>query len=173
MLLTLNLQPSPCLLSWLNYTESLTQRLRAQAQSVNLEVLQQGWQDADWWAEQILNLEKEPIFQREILMHTEKNCCWYARTLIPKTSYLGENALFLRLNNESLGDIIFNDPKIKRVQLKHYAVDEQCLEYHWLKKWRSNLPKALWLRYSHFVINDVFPFYLVEILFPELEDYCQ
>jgi chorismate--pyruvate lyase len=169
MLLTLNLEPSPCLLSWLNYTESLTKRLRAQAQSVRLEVLQQGWQEADCWAEQI----KEPFFQREILMHTEKNCCWYARTLIPKTSYLVENTLFLRLNKESLGDIIFNDPKVKRVQLKHYVVDEQCLEYHWVKKWRNDLPKQLWLRYSQFVINHVSPFYLVEILFPELEDYCQ
>jgi chorismate--pyruvate lyase len=104
-------------------------------------------------------------------MWAKEDPCWYARTIIPNTSYQENDVFFNRLQKESLGALIFNESRIKRVHMMHYPVNTQSIEYHWVTKCVPCSVKTLWTRFSIFILNDEFPFYLIEILLPALERY--
>lgn len=156
---------------WINYQDSLTKLLQTKAGETRLQIVGQQWQSPDWWDQHVLHLTKELVLHREILMWTTEAPCWYARTIIPKTSYQEDDLFFNRLQKESLGELIFNESRIKRVRMMHYPVSPQSIEYHWVTKCVPCSVKTLWTRLSVFTLNDEFPFYLIEILLPALERY--
>ena len=156
------------LLPWLTHRDSLTQKLKNNTGCARLQVLKQQWEDIDWWDKNALIIQDDQVFRREIIMWANDEACWYARTTIPKQTYQAAPLLFDRLQTESLSELIFNEDRIKRNQLMYYAINEACVEYHWLpKNMLSNAP-VLWGRLSTLMVNDTEPFYLVEILLPAL-----
>lgn len=164
------------LLPWLKHQESLTDRLRTKAGNVHLEVLGQYWTSPNWWDKQVLHIQDEAVLHREILMWSADEPCWYARTIIPKTTYNANSEFFERLKNESLGLLIFNQPKVKRVSFVYYPIDSNSIEYHWLKEITENDSPILWVRMSIFTIENHdstkdLPFCLVEIMLPGLMRY--
>ncbi len=182
------LLPLPCeapalLLPWLTHQNSLTERLQEKAGKTRLEVLGQCWELPDWWDKQVLQIIDETVLHREILMWASKKPCWYARTIIPKTTYDASKTIFDRLKNESLGALIFNDDRIKRVSLSHYPIDEQTIEYHWLTDIMHSKTKPLWVRISTFIVtaalptppstpeDNTYPFCLLEIMLPGIMRY--
>jgi chorismate lyase len=108
------------------------------------------------------------VMQRNIMMVAWQIPCWYARTIIPDSTYQAYRLLFERLKHESLGDLIYNEPKIKRNSMVNYVIDSHCLEYHWLPDSLQDKNGQFWVRLSVFTIADNSPFYLVEILLPGL-----
>jgi len=162
--------PPSFLVPWIACQASLTEKLKAVAGQANIEVLAQHWQLADWWDQQVLHLERQVVFRREIIMRSEETSCWYARTIIPETTYEANTPLFNRLKTESLGVLIFNEDAIKRVQLIYYPITNKSIEYYWLKSARKTEVNILWLRLSTLML-DVYPFFLIEILLPGLERY--
>jgi len=163
-------QLPPYLIPWVRSQFSLTDQLCAISGDASLEILQEGWRLTSWWDQQVLNLDHQVIFQREIIMKSHHIPCWYARTIIPELTYRSGESLFKRLKTESLGAIIFNEPSIQRVQLIDYPLGHDSIEYHWLKPaWRSE-DKPVWSRLSTLMMK-THPFYLVEILLPGLERY--
>ena len=161
------------LLPWLTYQLSLTDRLQDIAGHTRLQVLRQQWVGASWWDRHVLQIESDDVLHREILMWSGLALCWYARTIIPKDTYQADSLLFSRLQNESLGALIFNESKIKRIYLQHYAINNQSIEYHWFDQSLHGASDQLWVRLSAFTINDDYPFFLIEALLPALERYSK
>ncbi|MBA3536402.1 MAG: chorismate lyase [Tatlockia sp.] len=167
-LLKINHSPPEKLKSWLNHNSSLTEKLKTLSGEAELQVLKQSWTLPNWWDKFTLGLAALPVIHRDILMHSCKIPCWFARTIIPNDSYQANRSFFDRLEQESLGSIVFNEPNIKRIVLHHYAIDEFCLEYYWLPVALQQSTIPFWTRFSIFSFPDGTCFCLVEILLPGL-----
>ena len=164
--------PSPQLLAWLEHRYSLTQKLKDVAGHTRLEILVQRWDCADIWDSKALGLDVSTVLHREILMWSGHNMCWYAKSIIPQDTYKAELGLFKRLEFEPLGALIFNNNKIKRTSLIHYAIDQHSMEYDFVNQAMRANAKILWVRLSRFMFAQDLPFFLIEILLPGLNGYC-
>lgn len=165
--ITDNVPPKP-LKVWLDYPYSLTEKLKDEAGEARLQRLTQHWRIPDWWDKFNSGGNHQELLHREILMWARQKPCWYARTIIPLSTYQHDVPLFSRLQQEPLGNLIFSNNKIKRTSFIHYAINAQCIEYHWLDEHMHGNAKTLWVRLSTFLLNDHYPFFLVEILLPGL-----
>ena len=169
-------RPPACLFPWLVYDKSLTQKLNSLVGTARLDVLNQAWEMPDSWDQTILSLNCEQVMHREILMWAFDSMCWYARSILPLSTYQANVTLFDRLKNESLGELIFNSHQIERVSLTHYAISPQSMEYAWLSDGMHENAPVLWVRLSEFRSSmteskESCSFYLIEILLPGLLRY--
>ncbi len=162
-------QPPSNLSSWLTCDNSLTNKLKAVTGNAKLQVLDQRWVFPDWWDKNVLKVTVEAVFHREIIMWSKKHACWFARTIIPYESYQTDAQFFNRLETESLNELIYNNPQVKRTSLLNYSINAQSLEYHWLDEPLHQNAESLWVRLSTFTLHNGFHFYLVEIFLPGLE----
>lgn len=167
----LPLTPPAYLLPWLTYVKFLTEKLQTIAGDATLEVINQHWERPTWWDCYVLQLTETSVLHREILMHAHQQPCWYARTIIPESTYQADVKLFDRLNRESLGNLIFQGNKIQRASICHYAIDAKAIEYHWLTQSMHQQASVLWARLSEFQLKTKDSFFLIEILLPGLEQY--
>jgi len=158
------------LLPWVSCQTSLTEKLEKRAGEAHLQVLGQAFSVPNWWENQVLHVHSA-VFRRNILMWASHQPCWYARTIIPHTTYKAYQQLFHRLEQESLGELIFNSPDIKRLHFVHYPINEHSLEYHWLTPLMHVHENKLWVRFSTFMVAERAPFFLIEILLPGLNRY--
>ena len=166
-------EPAQTLLPWLIHHDSLTDRLKAVAPNVRLDILRHEWSAPDAWDKRALCLNSnEHALHREILMWASTDICWYARTILPLPTYQAEAMLFSRLKTHALGDLIWDNPNIKRVHMKHYAIHEGSLEYPFLTDAMHQGKTPLWARLSTLSVREIFPFYLLEIFLPGLQKYC-
>lgn len=162
--------PPPGLQNWLDYPISITDKLKAHTPEVRLTCLKEGWGMLDSW--ETRHLPNTEIFRREILMYAGQHTCWYARTMIPKTTYLGEAARFERLGRENLGQIIWQASDIKRQHMAQFSLTKSSFIYKYLETIGLELnEETLWGRLSTFTIKHTLPFYLLEIFLPELQHY--
>lgn len=170
---TLSADAPASLLPWLTHTQSLTEKLKHAAGETSMKVVSQGFKQ-DWWSQHVLELASAPVLQREIVMYAQGRACWYARTLIPNTTWQDNLALFAQLHHLSLGQLIFNpEHNISRSWLRHYAIDPGMIEFHWPQEELTAHAKQLWMRLSQFKIAAQHPFYLAEILLPGLLEVSQ
>jgi len=179
---------------WVFYTESLTEKLRLLADDVRLEVLSHRIGSLDEWAQTALKISDPVGLVREIVTWAQHQRCWYARTVIPQATLQAGESLFARLGHEPLGQLIFSNPHIQRVDLSPRllmgpAADTtlatlpekmlqglQCIHYpsaewHWLPADCCLPQDRLWGRLSTFMLHQQYPFYLYEIFLPNLSDY--
>jgi chorismate--pyruvate lyase len=168
-LMPYNARPPKSLEAWLTHESVLSDKLRAMRGEAKLLRLTQQWVWSSWWEKQVLSLDKSMLLLREIIMQSQGEPCWYARTFIPQQCYDSSPALFARLDTEPLGNLIFHTEGVKRHFLGHYAIDSSCIEYYWVKKHIPSLPERLWVRFSEVKVNETASFYLIEILLPALE----
>lgn len=162
-------QVSEQLSEWLNYQDSLTDKLQQIKDDAHVELISQCWMNTDWWDKHFLQIQDNLIFQREIIMKSHNITYWYARSIIPKKCYDLDPAFFGRLENESIKNLIFNEDRVYRVQSINYPIDQHCLEYHWVKRNLGSVGGVLWVRLAEFLFQQKEPFYLAEIMLPELE----
>lgn len=165
--------PPPYLLPWIDYQASITEKLRSKAKEVNLRLLKQDWGLPSWWDTYVLGLNASLIMKREILMSSKEHVCWYARTVIPSSTWRRFPQLFQRLQDCTLTDLIFGDNGIKRHSMINYPINAQCIEYYWLDPSLRLNQDTLWVRMSTFTVEDEFVFFLSEIFLPDLFFYCE
>ncbi len=165
-LLNTHHNPPTDLIPWLNHQASLTDKLKLLSGEAELEVLSQHWTKPSWWDKFTLGLTEQTVLHRDIIMLSRQTPCWFARTVIPQSTYQANQHFFDRLAHESLGVIIFNEPSIQRAQLVSYEIDEKCIEYHWLPHCILSKKGQMWGRLSIFTITEVCEFYLIEIFLP-------
>lgn len=160
------------LYEWLVYPDSLTKRLLEKAGDAKVTVLAQEWYSVDWSNQWVSIDSSEKIWCREIMMLANGNACWYARSLVPEITYIRCSDFFEQLNVKTLGELIFNSPFVERISLSHYSINVDTIEYQWLPDAiKPFLSPILWVRFSCLKLHKEFPFYLVEILLPEVERY--
>ncbi|KTC69287.1 4-hydroxybenzoate synthetase [Legionella birminghamensis] len=163
-----SLMPSPEWTSWLTHKTALTEKLQHETGEARLKLIQQIKTNCNWWDRFFLGICEKNVIHRDVLMASQDQYCWFARSVIPLSTFDQNMVFFERLKTESLGQMVFNNPVVKRDCLSHYFIDKNSQEYHWMTpELRQNAP-LLWVRYSRFLINENFPFYLVEILLPDL-----
>lgn len=172
-LLQISNSPTESLKFWLHYGLSLTEELKSQSGEAKLEIISQNWSQPTWWDKFTLGLSDAPsLIHRDILMFSRQIPCWFARTVIPEDTYNANRVIFDRLAEESLGCIVFKEPTIRRELMHNYAINDRCLEYHWLpdplKKSFANQKIVLDVRLSVFTIAEKTSFFLAEILLPGL-----
>lgn len=153
---------------WINYQSSLTDKLRKSKGDIQLDLLAQNWIKTDLWSQSLLGIQDKTIFQREILMKSHGVTYWYARGIIPQKCYELEPAFFERLKSESIRNLIFEDSRVQRVNSINYPVDNQCVEFYWVKKYVNAVQGILWVRIAEYSFQQKESFYLVEIMLPEL-----
>lgn len=164
--------PPESLLPWLTYEQSLTNKLQTLAGEARLDVLSHEWGESDEWDQSCLNLDdKEQVMHRTIVMWAYQLPCWYARTIIPKSTYDLNQVVFDRLKTESLGALIFGDTEIERLSLMYYPVSSFSIEYAWLRSWMHQNASVIWVRLSEFQMKQGGVFFLVELLLPGLMEY--
>ncbi len=163
--------PPPGLLPWLTHQGSLTEKLKETAGEAHLQVIRQVWGKPDWWDRHALKIESEMVMHREIVMWAKKEPCWYARTIIPDSSYFSDTVFFDRLQKESLGKLIFDSSKVRRLMLINYSINPSCIEYYWLTELMHCHEKEFWVRMSGYIVNERGAFFLMEILLPGLTRY--
>ncbi|KTD68092.1 MULTISPECIES: chorismate--pyruvate lyase family protein [Legionella] len=166
---TVNAQSSEHLSEWLNHQASLTDKLYQIKGDAQIELISQCWVNTDWWDKNLLQIQDEMAFQREIIMKSGGVAYWYARSIIPKKCYDLDPAFFGRLKDESIKNLIFNEEKVHRLKWFSYPADQQCLEYYWVKRHVNSVNGVLWVRLAEFSFQQKESFYLVEIMLPELE----
>lgn len=167
---TINAQNSEQLSEWLNSHASLTDKLQQIKGDAQVELLSQCWTNTGWWDRALLQIQDTLVFQREIMMKSHGIAYWYARSIIPKKCYDLDPTFFGRLKNESIKNLIFNEEKVHRIQWISYPVDQQCLEYYWVKRNLNSVDGVLWVRLAEFSFQQKESFYLIEIMLPELEN---
>lgn len=167
----IEMEPPAELLVWLQYTESLTQRLHHLAGEAEVALIGQRWHTPSWWDKYILGIDKGPILEREICMMANQQPCWYARTVIPQASYQRNAVFFDRLQTESLNALIFDTPETQRVNSTYYPLDATCLEYYWVAPRMLPLGEKVWLRLAEYCYAQQSPFFLMEILLPAIRRY--
>lgn len=163
----LALQAPDDLLPWLTHEDSsLTQKLKDQSGDTRLNLLQQSWSNPTWWDKQVLGLPDRLLFKRDILMYSRRHPCWYAKTIIPEHCYTADESFFSYLQRGVLTPLVFNEPKVQRKRLFHYAITPECLEFYWTCAFIDAEKSPLWLRFSIFEFIKRHEFYLVEIFLP-------
>ena len=165
--------PPTHLLPWLTCETSLTEKLEAKSGEATLQVLFEHWLGTTSWDQCTLSLGREQVLHRDILMLAWNEPCWYARTILPLKTYQADKKLFARLKQEPLGHLIFAGNGIVRVSLRHYSIGPHDVEYGWLPALQQKAQATYWVRLSCFKLSSGQLFYLLEILLPGLENYCQ
>ncbi|OGV27212.1 MAG: hypothetical protein A3F18_07310 [Legionellales bacterium RIFCSPHIGHO2_12_FULL_37_14] len=148
--------------AWTSEEGALSDKLKQLYGECNLTLLTQKWTLPNWWEKQFLHLQ-ETILRRDIIMGAQGNPYWFARTMLPLTTYKKDVAFFNRLKKEPLMNLVFNEPKVKREILWSYGINRQNLEFHWLQKAWINEDTKLFARFSLFSLMSVKRFYLLEI----------
>lgn len=159
---------------WVNYKASITERLKALSGDASLFVLNHTWEKADAWDIHTLRITtNSEVLHRDILMYSHQKPCWYARTILPKSTYNFEYERFKQLGSKTLGELIYNDPQVKR-HINPCKIQPEMLEHQYLQNaLKQHTPQEdLWGRLSTFIIRDAVTFYLLEIFLPELLKYC-
>ncbi|PJD90632.1 MAG: hypothetical protein CK424_08125 [Legionella sp.] len=164
--------PPQYLLPWLTCTDYLMNKLQALSGQVALEVLQQIWCPSTEWDEHILHLDHDLVMHRDIMISAHGTPCWFARTILPSATFQANLALFERLDNEPLGNLIFQNEAVQRSAMRYYPIDPTDAEYTWVPEKIRGGQTELWMRLSTFCLNNSTSFYLAEIFLPGLETYA-
>jgi len=164
------------LIPWLEHQGSITDKLKNLAGEAHLQRLKHTWELTDRWDQETLKLKPNlEVLHREILMWAHDKPCWFARTILPKTTYQAEEALFNRLETTPLGELIHHHPKIKRTIINPYPILPNSMEYIYLTHAFEVPITPLWGRCSTFTFTlntKQEEFYLLEIFLPDLLRYC-
>lgn len=166
----LNIEISDVLNQWMRCQTPITLKLQELTGEAQLEILSQEWVRPNWWDVHFLKLKTQKIYQREIFMRSHGSVYWYARTVIPEQCYQLDPAFFKRLERESIRYLIFNEPRVQRINQMVYPVNRECMEFYWIKKHLKNIAGIFWVRLVEYSFHTTESFYLIEILFPELEN---
>jgi chorismate--pyruvate lyase len=158
------------LLEWLHYQSPLTDKLCQEKGEAQLELIAQHWKKPDFWSKNLLNIQDVSIFQREILMKSNQIIYWYARSFIPKKCYDLEPDFFNRLKKESIKNLIFEEDQVQRINSINYPINKECVEFYWVTKYINRRSDILWVRLNEYSYQKKQSFYLIEILFPQLEE---
>lgn len=109
---------SAVLKSWLLDEGSLTARLKTHCDDFKVSVI--GEQQQLCSADEACNLIKvgEPILVREVLLYCNNVPQVFARSLLPLASLTGKEQVLANLGEQSLGQVLFNNPSLERQRLE-------------------------------------------------------
>lgn len=140
---------------WLTDSGSLTRLLQqACEQDFSVNLLHTSWQRP--LPDEALLLRQHParcLFQREVHLLDGDQPQIYARTLVPVKTYQAMRARFKALGNQSLGEMLFTDPSLKRGPIQVACLTPGMAQYALATRDIEARPACLWARRSCFYLN--------------------
>jgi chorismate--pyruvate lyase len=123
--------------SWLFESGSLTRRVRGLCGGdFRLRVLRQSWLRPFADESRALRLRRSRVaLVREVMLQCGEQPLVVARSIIPSSVLRGTQRHLACLGNRPLGEILFSDPKLRRLGLQLAAIEKE--------KWRPEFSDAL------------------------------
>lgn len=152
----------PDLKSWLNESESLTQRLRNQFENIRVQVLFEKQETPFLTERRMLNLlEQRYCLVREVILLSNQTPLILARTVIPAETLKIAQGNLARLGSRPLGEILFSAPSLERLSLGMARIEPN--------QWAMNLgiSATLWGRRTQYSIYKQ-PMLVSEFFLPSL-----
>lgn len=150
---------------WLLDPGSLTARLKAHSDSFRVQLLGQ----------EILPCPEheatddipagEEVLAREVLLFLNEQPQVFARSLLPLSSLTGEQRELASLGNQSLGQVLFNHPKLTRKEFAIASFEQASTVAKLAETLGLDPQTTLWGRRSTFVIEDK-PLMVAEVFLP-------
>ena len=157
------------LAAWLVDTGSLTRRVKKQCQNgFSVDLLGNSWIKP--LTDECLSLRlplNELSYQREVRLMDGDRANVYARTVVPRATYLNMPHRFNQLGSRPLGELLFTDPTVERGPIEIACLKPGQWLYEMALLEEDVRPKALWGRRSHFYIAGK-PLLVNEIFLPAL-----
>lgn len=141
--------------AWLLHRDSMTKKLKAHCKNnVRIDVLFHDWslpkrEDVDY-----LGLDStQKIIYRTVMMLSDDIPVLYAHTAIPKAviDHTGEE--LLKLGTRPIGEILFNDTKVKRSEFELALLTAGDRDYDEAINHSGIDTKKLWARRSQFELE--------------------
>jgi chorismate--pyruvate lyase len=158
---------------WLLDQGSLTARLKRNCTSFSVELLGQETQLCHASEANEFIKADEPVLVREVLLYCDDIPQVFARSLIPLSSLTGEEQALANLGTQPLGQVLFNNPSLKRKQIELSVFDRSsCVAQLALAVNKTNNnPKnviidELWGRRSVFIVENK-PLMVAEVFLPQ------
>jgi chorismate--pyruvate lyase len=107
------------------------------------------------------------VFEREVLLRCHQRVLMVARSVFPKDVLAGKGEVFEHLGNRPLGEVLYQDPNLKRELLDIQAIDQHTSDYQQVAEHMSHQPQKLWTRTTRIVYFGK-PILLYEIFMPAL-----
>lgn len=158
--------------SWLLDNDSLTARLKSHCQQFSIDVL---GQQVQFCTEQEANefiQPNEQVLVREVVLYCDDNPQVFARSLLPLASLTGEQQHLASLGDQSLGQVIFNSPNLKRgpISISSFASSSRVANLS--KELALPVVEPIWGRRSMFFIENK-PLSVAEVFLPKAIAYQQ
>jgi len=157
---------------WLLEPSSLTARLKEHCQSFRVEVLGQKIEQCSQNEATEEVRVGQDVLIREVLLYCDDKPHVFARSLLPLSSLTGEEKQLASLGNQSLGQVLFNHPHLKRKGIEVASFDQQSSVARLSKYLELASLETLWGRRSVFVIDDK-PLIVAEVFLPDAVAYQQ
>jgi len=124
--------PSECAEFLLN-PGSMTDQLRKLKPSFGLKVLKEGYEAPTQSEQQLLAMKDKIAFVRESELYSDDGVWMYGRSIFPPSTLSGNEQVFTALGNRSMGDILFNDSRVRRSAFEFATLHHQgCL--YWIRR---------------------------------------
>lgn len=161
----------PRLRPWVFGSDSLTRRLQlACDHDFRVELINQRWARPFYDEIDVLGMkygEFALIRQVKLYCHNEPRV--FARTVIPRTSLVGNARRLSRLGNRSLGSILFADKSIHRGKMEVAALVAGQRLFQMASSNVDQIPAEIWGRRSIFSMSGK-PLLVSEIFLPGMEE---
>jgi len=139
---------------WLLHKGSLTRRLKEHNQDVfSVDLLGNSWIKP--LTDESLSLKlslNELSYQREVRLMDGDRANVYARTIVPRTTYMSMQHRFNKLGNKPLGELLFSDPTVTRGRIEIACIKPGQWLYEIALLEEDERPQLLWGRRSEFYI---------------------
>jgi chorismate--pyruvate lyase len=106
----------PEVMDWLQEVGSMTQRLRLHCQTLNVNVLHQGFVSADVLdADERAQLPLDSCYWlRQVILYGDNTPWLFGRTVVPQQSVTGEEQVLTQLGDKPLGEYLFQHTQRRR-----------------------------------------------------------
>lgn len=158
--------------NWLLEPSSLTTRLQNHCDKFRVEVLGQEVIDCPEEEACDVIIAGKPVLSREVVLYCDDVPHVFARSLLPISSLTGEQAELAKLGTKPLGQVIFNNPSLKRELIQIGCFSSQTSVGKLCQELQLEQLHDLWGRRSLFYIDDK-PLMVAEVFLPQAVAYQQ
>lgn len=162
---------SSSIIDWLLDTGSLTARLKMHCQNFRVELLGQQVQPCPESEANDLIMPGEDVLVREVILYCDEVPQVFARSFLPLSSLTGAEQQLANLGTQSLGQVLFNNPSLKRRQIEIAHFDENSSVATLSKALNLPFNESIWGRRSTFILEDK-PLMVAEVFLPNAFAYC-
>ncbi len=158
------------LLAWLLEPGSLTEKLKKSCQFFRVELLGQRIEPCQPQEANDIIAVGEQVLVREVLLYCDEQPHVFARSLLPLASLTGEEQALARLGTQSLGQVLFNNPSLKRhgFEISSFVPGSNVAAL--VQSLSIPAHGSLWGRRSVFFVHDK-PLMVAEVFLPNAEAY--